>query len=205
MVGMSNIFNPVSSGGDWHHNAVVGTVTDDFGLATGFAAAGRVLVDHWRAGGTDDGLFMPIVVLYRHALELVLKAAIRESAARRRADGHRGPQFDKGSVDQWLAQKAGHSLASLANRLETYLKDLKLETLPKDTGQVLAELHTLDPGGDTFRYSMTRQSMPAARPAATHVDVVEMGKTFDATFSLLANGVMTVLDEYRMHQDAVQP
>ena len=65
---------------------------------------------------------MPIVYNYRHALELVLKASVREAAAPLRADGASDASLDPASLDpatldEELAGTKPHSLERLANKL----------------------------------------------------------------------------------------
>ena len=100
-----SIFKPVDRGGDWHLNAVAWTNFSDHALAMGFAETADVIVNHWRDHGMNDLLFVPLVYNHRHALELVLKAAIRETAARLRLDGDTDPKIEALSLDQGLGSR----------------------------------------------------------------------------------------------------
>lgn len=66
------LFEAVPSGGDYDLNACIDHFhEDDSDLAMGFAGAGKVLVDRWvYERRLDNSLLMPIIFLYRHALEL---------------------------------------------------------------------------------------------------------------------------------------
>jgi len=198
---MTTPFQPVTRGGNFHHNAVLSWHEDDASLGMGFASAGDALIEHWVEHGPDDSHFLPIVYVYRHGLELLLKSAIRQAAACLRSNGDPDPGVANPAVDKWLAQKAGHSLQDLAIRLDDYLLRLQLEQLPTDTHDVLRSLHTLDPKGDMFRYATTfdrqaKRYVSAPRPAATHVNVVAMGEHFSSAANLIGGGVMSVLGEY---------
>lgn len=204
--GMSDPFRPVPDGGDWRNNAVLTWDMGDDSIALGFSEAGSIIVDSWVAGRRNDALFLPIVFVYRHALELVLKEGIRQAAAVLRTDGDADPTLAADELDAYLAKAGkGHSLSRLARRLDDLLGRLRHEALPAETHDVLQSLHQLDPGGDTFRYATVRDKgtdryVPAPRPAATHVDVVAMRQHFDSAFGLLYGGVLSVLGEYRQIQ-----
>lgn len=202
---MSDVFGPAGPGGNWHLNAVV-EHHSDHEIAMGFAETADLIVEHWIHHGPYDLLFEPLVFNLRHALELVLKAAIRETAARLRADGRRDTEVNKVILDDWLAREASHNLHKLAERLNELLGRLELDALPSETHSVLISLHELDPGGDAFRYAKIRGPNGAWRVAPrpllskpddlqAHVDVVAMHEHFRSAFNLLSGGVMTVLAE----------
>ena len=202
------IFGPAGPGEPFRNNAIMWNF-DDNALANGFARTARLIVDHWVGTGPYDLLFVPLVYNCRHALELVLKAAIREAAARLRADGRTEKNLESDSVDQWLAGTAVHNLHKLAFRLGKMLEELGLETLPADTHRVLMEIHGLDPNGQTFRYAQVRKGdgfEDAPMPLVTdgnygaQVSVVAMYKHFDEAFMLISGGVMSVLEQYAQYQ-----
>jgi len=195
-------FSPAGVSGNWHMNAVLSRHMDDGDLGMGFITAGEALVQHWKEHGANDGLFVPIVLNFRHGLELLLKCAIRDAARSLRASGDSDSSLVPTKLDNWLLRKAGHSLQSLAIRLDEYLGRLDLEQLPADTHSVLLSIHNLDPRGDTFRYVTTwdkgtRSYQPTPRPKAEHVDVGEMAKQFSEVGTLIGFGVLTVLEQHR--------
>jgi hypothetical protein len=102
MTCMDQIFRPVGPGGNFHHNAVVEDF-DEHLLAIGFARLGDLGVEEWNRSGPDDLLFIPIVYSYRHALELVLKAALTETAACVRTEADPDPDLDHEALRRWLA------------------------------------------------------------------------------------------------------
>lgn len=204
-----DLFQPVPGDGDWRNNVVLPDGENDNMAALGFAAAGEAVVDQWVAGGRNDLLFLPIVYLYRHAMELILKAGILQAAELLVVDGATDPRLSEPAVRKWLAEKAGHRLASLAARLDELLAQLDLEALPSATHDVLNAIHQLDPKGDTFRYTTTRDPatksyVATPRPGVTHVDVVALRQHFQDAFSVLSGGVMSVLEEYRELQADAQ-
>lgn len=202
---MSELFKPVAADGLWQHIAVVGgPFEDDHVLAIGFHQAAGILVDRWQTRGPNDLLFVPILYNYRHALELVLKEAIRQAAACLRANGVTDPDVAREAIDQYVTST--HAPGRLASKLEALLGDLELERLPADILEALHHLHELDPSGETFRYSKIKvgngkaQTLTAARPDQEHVDVVDLANRFSAAFGLLSGGLLTELDEYRRWQ-----
>jgi hypothetical protein len=201
---MSKLFDSVPAGDPWEHAAVVGgPFEDDAQLAQGFHQVAELGVADWTTHGPNDLLFVPIVYNYRHALELVLKAAVREAAARLRADGATDASLDPATLDEELAETKPHSLERLANKLEVLLERLRLEQLPATTRDVLRSLHQLDPHGETFRYSTVKAGkgkFNPARPTQEHIDIVALAERFREAFMLLSGGLLTVLDNYREYQ-----
>lgn len=195
------IFGPAGPTNDWRRNAVVSRRSDHH-IANGFAETADLIVEHWTNVGPNDLLFEPLVFNHRHALELVLKAAVRETAARLRGEGRSDADLSASNVDEWLARNASHSLQKLAVRLDKLLTELGLDTLPTDTHEVLASIHQLDPRGDAFRYAKVKEQgvwVDAPRPLLTgqtvqvHIDIVAMHDHFRSAFTLLSGGVMSVL------------
>ncbi|WP_428116621.1 hypothetical protein [Candidatus Poriferisodalis sp.] len=203
------IFGPACPDEPFRNNAIMWNF-DDRALAMGFADTAQLIVDHWVDRGPNDALFVPLVYNCRHALELVLKAAIREAAARL-PDGRIDKALEQDRVDEWLADEAVHNLHKLAFRLDRMLAELGLDTLPSDTNRVLLEIHGLDPNGQSFRYAQVRKGKDAPFEDAplplvkdgnygANVDVVAMHKHFDEAFTLISDGLMSVLGQYAEYQ-----
>lgn len=205
---MSDLFGPTTSP-DFRRNAVQDMHEDDASMGFGFISAADALVEHWEEHGPNDGHLMPIITLYRHGLELLLKAAVRDAAGCLRREGASDLELAPLAINQSLARSAGHSLQELATKLDDLLGRLRQEQLPADTHAVLSSLHTLDPRGDTFRYATTydkavKAHVKAPRPAATHIDVVEMSSQFQAAANLIGGGVLTVLDLHAEMQSEME-
>lgn len=197
-------FVPVGERGHFRRNAVQYEM-DDAAIGFGFVAAGDALVTYWQEHGPDDGLFVPMVWNYRHGLELLFKAAIRDAAKCLRRNDASNPGVAPTAVDAWLRRKAGHSLGELVDRLDDYLTRLRLEPLHAEARDVVMALHALDPGGDAFRYAMTwdkkaKAVVKAKRPPSTHVDVVAMGEYFRGAAMIVGGGVLSVLEVYADNQ-----
>lgn len=198
------IFGPAGPDESFRNNAIMWHF-DDHALAAGFAETARLIVDHWVGEGPNDALFVPLVYNCRHALELVLKAAIREAAASLRADGRTNEVLEADRLDEWLAKEAVHNLHRLAERLDKLLTDLGEDKLPANTRKVVLSIHELDPTGQTFRYATIRKGEKfenAPLPLVKHgnyganVSVVAMYEHFDAAFKLISYGLMSALGQY---------
>jgi hypothetical protein len=207
---MTELFGPAGPGEDFHRNAMLWPREDDGTLGEGFIAAGNALVRHWQEHGPNDLLLLPIIMNYRHGLELLLKQAIREAAACLRRNGIRDADLIAETVNKWLKNTGGHRLQDLGERLNELLVRLREEALPEETHETLRHLHELDPTGETFRYASSwdrtqKRFVPSKRPNASHIDVVAMGDRFRDVASLLGGGVLTVLDLYREAQSEYGP
>jgi len=154
----SSLLQPVPLGGDWRNTAIIGgRGENDSVLAMGFLEAAGILVDHWKARRPNDLLALPILALYRHAIELGLKDGIRAAAACLRADGAGESDLQPEAVENRLS--GTHSVGKLVAELNTCLSRLELgpdNQLPADTIEVLNSLHLLDQSGQTFRYSTVK-------------------------------------------------
>ncbi len=180
-------------GVNWDDIAWVEYYDGDSGLADGFAEAGDAVLAAWQAGiHPNDKMLLPLIYNYRHAIELALKQAIRQAAARVRFGGHGEPELWAEPVEIHLKRKQGHRLAPLAAQLESLLRRLNLGALPDETMKMLARLHQLDPTGEAFRYSGHLAT------TAHQVDMVRLAKTFREAFDMIHGGVLTMLD---VHED----
>lgn len=173
--------------------------------AGSFESAATELVAGWQEQ-TNDALIKPILYLYRHAVELHLKAAVQLA--------NKCVMAPFPDLDESLRRRDGHSLVALRNRLLDLLERPELNTsdlpLGEDTleGKLLVELDELDPNGDGFRYP-TRWDSKAAATVRTRmpggadtlggsvlIDVELMGNDL-AHLNLLLGGVYDWLYEER--------
>jgi hypothetical protein len=199
-----SLLRPVASDGDWRGNAYIGgPLEDDSGLAMGYLKAAEILVAYWKAGHRNDLLVVPILSLYRHGIELALKDAIREAAARLRDAGVSDPGLTREAVDERLA--GTHSIGELVNELNLYLGRLRLgpeNQLPDYALEVLNSLHLLDKTGQAFRYSIVKsggkknKKLVPARPKETQFDLLGTAETLYDAGTLILHGVSGVLGTY---------
>ena len=151
---MTSIFDPAPAH-EWRYNAVAERYHDsDSKIAAGYRRAADLIVEAWPEERFDP-LLAPVILLYRHAIELELKTAIRMAE---RAKSHAGlPHRDLSTLNEWFKNKAGHRLAVLRDDLAGSLVALSAEPMDPTVSKLIEELHTIDPGGETFRYAWTRE------------------------------------------------
>lgn len=121
-------------------------------LAHSFADAAERLASTFRGQAPDDALLMPFLYLYRHAIELDLKHAIRFAARLRRNNGEREESLLPDAVAERLQKKHRHRLIALVDELDGHLTELHLSTLPKDVRRLFTLIQASDPSGESFRY-----------------------------------------------------
>jgi hypothetical protein len=137
----------------------------DYVYTSGFRRAGLRLAQHVCETGSDqDFLIYPIVYLYRHHVELVLKAIIR-CASR---------LLDRELSQQDLKTLGRHSLAELWQAARPLLNPV-CELVPnppfpaadlEGVDSYIHQIHEHDPDGQRFRYA-TAKVKEAGRPSVT--------------------------------------
>jgi hypothetical protein len=188
---MSDLLDSLSAAEHWRDLAWAGYYNGDAGLAQGFAEAAEAIFAAWKSGPrSNDRILPPLAYNYRHALELSLKQAIRQAAARLRFDGDDDPCLAPEALETYFKQKQRHRLDPLAQQLAGMLAKLRLDKLPPDTMRLLTQLHQLDPTGESFRYD------GQLRTSARQVDVGRLVELFRAAFYVIHDGVLAVLDQY---------
>jgi hypothetical protein len=192
---MGDLFSSLPDAEHRRDIAWVGYYDRNTGLAQGFAEAAEAVFAAWQSTPwPDDPLLLPLVYNYRHALELALKQAIRQAAARLRFAGDDDPILAPEALEGHFKQKQRHRLDPLAKQLADMLKKLDLDELPPDTMRLLARLHQLDPTGEAFRYA------DRLKTDAHQVDVGQLTQLFRDAFNIIHGGVLTVLDQYADYQ-----
>jgi hypothetical protein len=122
-------------------------------LAYSFAATADRLVSTFTGSPSDDAMLLPYLYLYRHAMELELKEAIRYAARMRRAKGDGDPGLAPDAVNEDLRSRIGHRLMALVESLDLHLKALDLERTPTSVRKTLQLISNADKMGVAFRYS----------------------------------------------------
>lgn len=122
-------------------------------LAYSFAATADRLVSTFTGSPSDDAMLLPYLYLYRHAMELELKQAIKYAARLRRARGDGDAGLAPDALNEDLKVRIGHRLMALAEALDLHLQALDLERTPKSVRQTLQLISSADKMGVAFRYS----------------------------------------------------
>jgi hypothetical protein len=163
---------------DWEANACVGSTVADWIYFTGFRRAAQRLAEHVCDTGNDqDFLIYPIVYLYRHHIELILKS-IFESASglldRALTENDRKTLGRHGLLELW--QAARPLLNPICDRADNPpFPAAELEGIDS----YIRQIHEHDPDGQRFRYATirtraaTRQGakVPSLRPGLKLINV----------------------------------
>jgi hypothetical protein len=133
----------------------------DFVYTSGFRRAGLRLAEHVCETGSDqDFLIYPIVYLYRHHVELILKTIVAVAAS----------LLDRELTDGDRKALGGHDLARLWAAARPLLNPVCAlvpnPPFPDDDlrgiDSYIRQLHEHDPNGESFRYA-TRKLKPGDR------------------------------------------
>jgi hypothetical protein len=143
---------------DWETNAWTEGATD-YAYAEGYRLAGRIIADHVIQNRWDaDFLVYPIVFVYRHYIELQLKRLIPQAAFLANhplSEAHR------------KLLSTSHILVQLWGVIEPILQELAAagaSVTPADieaTASYIGQIHALDAGSDSFRYTTTKSGAPS--------------------------------------------
>lgn len=132
-------------------------------LAVGYDDAAQRLAESYRGEPWDDVILMPLMFLWRQAIELSLKATIRDLCHLRRIGGDPDPTLHATKVDKRLRSfEVGHKLDRLLEELCLQLSAVGGPSLPESTQQTIRYLAELDASGTGFRYAKSLRA-PEAR------------------------------------------
>lgn len=151
---------------DWHNNACLNWREGNLVHAEGYKLAADQLVEKIEAGGHDQDLLVyPIVFLYRHHLELVLKDL--------RAAGWRLHDWD-------LTAKADHKLPGLWSDCRKVIEARWPDGPGSDADVVeklIAEFDAMDPNSTAFRYSRSMKGEKSLPDDLTHLNLRHLRET----------------------------
>ena len=136
----------LASGSDWHNNACLNYMPDHGTADTeGDRRAAEILIRHVDGSGRDqDFLVYPVVFLYRHHIELLIKQII--ALALRLAD----------EPEKHAYKKDDHNLNSLWSVAQRLVMEVDNSYRPSDfrpVKEVVKELHLADQRATEFRYA----------------------------------------------------
>ncbi len=118
----------------------------------------------------DYALTNPALFLFRHALELVLKAVLELRA-------EKVPQT--------------HDLVSLLKHLQRFAKDKYQQDVPDWIVRRIEEFAAIDPGSMAFRYGQDRYggkgSMPTSVPGEVYVGIPHLLRVMEELYTVLAH------------------
>jgi hypothetical protein len=176
---------------DWQNDACIGQWDSDAAYTIGFRRAGLRLAEHVCATARDqDVLVYPIVYLYRHHIELILKGIVAVAFR----------LLDRELTEHEQQTLGGHDLARLWGVTRPLLNPVCAlvpnSPFPDDDmrgiDSYIRQLHEHDPDGQRFRYASTKPRRsgrrgftaggPSLNPNLTHVNI----RAFAAAMEQLA-------------------
>lgn len=130
-------------------------------VALSYEGAATRLAASYSGKPDDDLILMPLLFLWRQAIELTLKATIRELCALRRKQGDSDPGLLPEKVDHKLRKKIRHSISELTIELGQQLQAAGADALPEDVLDTLDFFAEIDNAGTGFRYANVLESQAA--------------------------------------------
>jgi hypothetical protein len=177
-----------ASADDWQNNACIPQFGGkEFAYIEGYRLAADTLVEHVKeTGRCQDFLVFPIVYLYRHYLELLLKQII--------ADGR-----------ELLDNKTGFPTHHRLTDLWTEAKGLTRRTWRthdppemREVDHVISEFARLDPEGESFRYAVKKDGQ-STLPPIQHINLRQLSDSLRVVSQFL-DGVSTGISVYLDNQ-----
>jgi hypothetical protein len=195
------IFQP-SVSDPWRSNAVIGGhFADATSCEITFSESAKLLGEKAIETGLLDFYFYPMCFLFRHAFELTLKSLVLDAErllAVLNQLGETNVPTDLARLAADLrSNKKAHSLKWLLQQLEPRLSQIPgCEAIPPRIRDAVIELDSIDPSGETFRYSLARSGKKHF-PDVSHIDVQRVKEELSEAHSLLLYGLGTWLFETR--------
>lgn len=178
---MTDKFEPLfKSDSDWHNNACLNfSHKTAYGYVSGYkCAADSLVIQVNETGRNQDKLVFPIVFLYRHYLELLLKFII--------------------DVGRQLENKNGYPTHHRIENLWPEAKGIIRKMWPggdpeemKLTDHVIKELSSVDPESMCFRYPESKDGEKYI-PDITHINLRHLGQTIDTVGTFLEGVLMGI-------------
>jgi hypothetical protein len=189
---MHRLLTPVQ----WHGNVVFNfhprPVRDLLAFGVGYREAGRILANRIAAAnGYADYDGYPILYLYRHSLELHLKAIVYHGAALLGLIAEERVNTDR------LFER--HELARLLPPIRAIFEQMRWTfdnsgfASYDDFAEFIRDLDIIDPGSYAFRYPIGRRGQ-ALLPPHFVINVVEFSDHMETLLRLL-EGAATAIDE----------
>ncbi|HMH57804.1 MAG TPA: hypothetical protein VK537_01355 [Galbitalea sp.] len=154
-----------------------GRLSED--IPDAYREAAHRLFDAAQPGGLDaERILLPILYLYRHSIEALLKQSIMVSAVLR-YEAQDADAENPVEVEKILTRQIRHKIAEIRDLLDRNLLALGLNPLSDVTSEFLGLLADLDPSGNTFRFA---RQLPDVHIS---LDLPRIMASFDAAFSEL--------------------
>jgi hypothetical protein len=200
---MHSFFEPLPTLGNVVFNFRGRAINDLRAFVAGYHEAGKALIDQMLStAGYRDYEGYPILFLYRHGLELYLKAIVYRGA--QLAGVISDKQFDTEKL--W----SRHELTPLLPHVESIFKclgwewDFEVSGLKSfdDFATLIKAIEGLDPRSYCFRYPVNTKG-EAALPKHFIVNVISFGRKMDPVLELLDAAVTGLEEEWQATAEAL--
>lgn len=159
--------------------------------ALGYRLAAQILVEHTRRRNCEAYLFYPIMFLYRHHVELMLKNLILAVDAPCVRKFIQADELSEANRESLTGGKQAHSLQFLWDLLRPVVNKLRKGVMPSERisgiNFYIRQLNELDPDSARFRYTKgienTKNKLRQAQKHGASVDL----QTFAGAMERLAN------------------
>ncbi len=154
---------------------------NDILIANAFRESADKIIDELDKGNYNrhpDKFFMPILYLYRHAIELRLKSIIRL--------GLELSLMQENDKIETIMKK--HNLHKLWNLTRKVLSEYWTEVPEEDLNAVesfILQIHDVDSSGQTLRYSINTNGSSSIHKMPNHTDLLYLKDVLEGLFNFL--------------------
>ena len=197
---MHRFFIPTHHHGNVVFNFTPQPIDDLTAFALGYREAGRTLANNIaRSGGYPDYDGYPILFLYRHALELYLKAIVYRGArlmglvSQKAIDTNR--LFEQHGLSRLLP-----SIKAIFRQMHWDFKGCSLNSFD-DFSEFIRSLDSIDPGSYAFRYPI-KNTGAASLPKHFVVNVVQFSRSMESLLNVLEGAAIGIQENWQAEAEA---
>lgn len=150
------------------------------------------------SGGEDaERVLLPVLYIYRHAVETMMKFAIAQSASLLVERGQAEPAAPA-ALAKRIQRDYRHKVRDLLGLLNDSLADLGMEPVETRAARFLDLLADIDPGGNAFRFA---HQLPDIRISLDLPRLLaEFDHAYDALFAVREYLIVQIDDEHEWRQ-----
>jgi hypothetical protein len=189
------IFNSSHQPGNIVFNYTGRPFDDLTSFADGYWDAAHALADRFAANpahADDEGY--PVLFLYRHALELYLKAIVYRGASLLGLISQENVSTDRLFHDHSL-KKLLSSMQAIARQMKWDFGDSGLASY-EEFAKLIRRLDEVDPGSYSFRYPISKSGVPAL-PHHFVVSVLQFAEVMDRLLRFLSGAAIEIGERWQ--------
>lgn len=155
---------------------------DDTYYANAFKKAGDKIISELERGESiehADPMFIPVAYLYRHCLELKMKAVIKKGLKL---------NILPGDEEKIKASLIGHNLHKIWNQFKLIVMAYwpGADTTDLNAAEsIVLRFHAIDASGQSLRYAESTDGSNSAEKMPESIELTALRDTFDGVFNLL--------------------